>query len=297
MGHEQAQLVGRPTSGRRRSGRRGRPRPARSPARPTRRCRRGAAGGRAAARTPAGRGVAAPPRRRPDAAGTPSGGSSGNDSTSVGPVLPRCVGVEPGQLGVVGQDQPDRGRRRRAGRRRAPRAIARASARHRRPATATPSRTVEVDPPRRDVDRPGHDAPRAGSPPPPPAARRDSSSTTLFCGYAIRVWYMPEQLRRRTPRGSARGRAASGRTRRTGRRRCRSSMIRATIARIAGSSRDASERTDASTPSASMISAASRDCGFGPAWRNRRSSTAPRPWRPRRSQAAERLGRRSFARA
>ena len=44
----------------------------------------------------------------------------------------------------------------------------------------------------------------------------------------------------------------------------RSSMIRLTIARIAGSSRAASERTDASTPSASMIRAASRDCGFGP---------------------------------
>ena len=50
-------------------------------------------------------------------------------------------------------------------------------------------------------------------------------------------------------------------------------MIRVTIARIAGSSRDASERTDASTPSASMSSAASRDCGFGPACRNLRSST------------------------
>ena len=53
-------------------------------------------------------------------------------------------------------------------------------------------------------------------------------------------------------------------------------MIRATIARIAGSSRDASDRTDASTPSASMIRAASRDCGLGPAWRNLRSSTARR---------------------
>ena len=51
-------------------------------------------------------------------------------------------------------------------------------------------------------------------------------------------------------------------------------MIRATIARMAGSSRDASERTAASTPSASMISAASRVCGFGPAWLNFRGSTA-----------------------
>ena len=51
-------------------------------------------------------------------------------------------------------------------------------------------------------------------------------------------------------------------------------MIRVTMARIAGSSRDASERTDASTPSASMIRAASRVCGLGPAWRNLRSSTA-----------------------
>ena len=51
-------------------------------------------------------------------------------------------------------------------------------------------------------------------------------------------------------------------------------MIRATIARMAASSRDESERTDASTPSASMIRAASFDCGFGPACRKRRGSTA-----------------------
>ena len=57
-------------------------------------------------------------------------------------------------------------------------------------------------------------------------------------------------------------------------------MIRATIARIAGSSRDASERTDASTESASMMIAASRDCGFGPPWRNLRTSTASAAFLP-----------------
>jgi hypothetical protein len=66
-------------------------------------------------------------------------------------------------------------------------------------------------------------------------------------------------------------------------------MIRATIARIAGSSRDASDRTEASTPSASMISAASRDCGFGPAWRNRAvdrsAALAPSRSRARRTAA------------
>ena len=78
-------------------------------------------------------------------------------------------------------------------------------------------------------------------------------------------------------------------------------MIRATIARIAASSRDASERTDASTPSASMISAASRDCGLGPAWRNLRSSTAAAAFAPsvglgtaeRLRRAASGPGRRS----
>ena len=60
----------------------------------------------------------------------------------------------------------------------------------------------------------------------------------------------------------------------------RSSMIRSTIARMAASSRDDSERTDASTPSASMISAASRVCGFGPAWRNLRSSTIAAAFAP-----------------
>ena len=50
-------------------------------------------------------------------------------------------------------------------------------------------------------------------------------------------------------------------------------MIRETIARMAGSSREDSDRTDASTLSASMIRAASRDCGLGPACRKVRSST------------------------
>ena len=74
-------------------------------------------------------------------------------------------------------------------------------------------------------------------------------------------------------------------------------MIRATIARMAGSSREESDRTDASTPSASMMRAASRDWGFGPAWRKRRSSTAAAAaapsgvWMPPCSAAANSLAR------
>ena len=60
----------------------------------------------------------------------------------------------------------------------------------------------------------------------------------------------------------------------------RSSKIRATIARIAASSREARDRTDASTESASMMIAASRDCGFGPPWRNLRMSTASAAFLP-----------------
>ena len=50
-------------------------------------------------------------------------------------------------------------------------------------------------------------------------------------------------------------------------------MIWLTMARMAGSSWLASERTEASTLSASMRMAASRVCGLGPAWRKRRGST------------------------
>ena len=40
-----------------------------------------------------------------------AGGSNGNDSTSVGPVVAHVGDVEVGELGVVGEDQPDRCRR------------------------------------------------------------------------------------------------------------------------------------------------------------------------------------------
>ena len=60
-------------------------------------------------------GVPARPSR-PGCGGNASGGSSGNDSTSVGPSLAHVRRVQAGELGVVGEDQPDRRRRRRAGR-------------------------------------------------------------------------------------------------------------------------------------------------------------------------------------
>ena len=76
---------------------------------------------RGAGAGPAGGGnVGRRARRRPvlarDAAGTPPGGSSGNDSTSVGPSLPMCVALRPASSASSAEDQPDRGRRRRAGR-------------------------------------------------------------------------------------------------------------------------------------------------------------------------------------
>ena len=289
VGRQEAQLVGRRTSARRRSGRRGRPRPARSRARPRSRCRRGAADDRAAAGTsrsvPVARSVA------PGCAGNASGGSSGNDSTSVGPVLPRCVGVELGQLGVVGQDQPDRGRRRcpaadgrRDGTAELAPATGEATRRDRQIGAPRPRATgpVEVDPPRARGRAPGSRCgaaasaaaeslrsptdrrrpPRAATP-----ARRPCSAGTR-CG----VWYIPSSCPTNASRIRSRSRSVRSHSSNWP-SAIRSSMIRVTIARIAGSSREASDRTDASTPSASMSSAASRDCGLGPACRNLRSST------------------------
>ena len=55
--------------------------------------------------------------------------------------------------------------------------------------------------------------------------------------------------------------------------RRRSLIMLVTIARIAASSWLESDRTEASTLSASIRMAASRVCGLGPAWRKRRWST------------------------
>ena len=64
---------------------------------------------------PGGSGNAVCARRWRPERRTPAG--SGNDSTSVGPALPMCVALSCGQLGVVGEDQPDRAGRGRARRR------------------------------------------------------------------------------------------------------------------------------------------------------------------------------------
>ena len=134
---------------------------------------------------------AGPGRARDSGADAPranaDGGSSGNDRTSVGPRLPMCAAFSAASSESSVRTSPiDAGDG--ASTSSSAAATVRAST---APATGdrTPSRTSQVDPPRRAVDRPGHDAGR--SPPPPAAARRDSSSTTVFCGYAIRVWYMP----------------------------------------------------------------------------------------------------------
>ncbi len=95
----------------------------------------------------------------------------------------------------------------------------------------------------------------------------------------MRVWYMPSSCSTKAFRIRSRSRRVRSHSSNWP-SPMRSSMIRVTIARIAGSSRDASERTDASTPSASMISAASRVCGLGPAWRKRRSSTPAAAFAP-----------------
>ena len=219
-------------------------------------------------------------RARPDPGmrGNASGGRSGKDSTSVGPSRPcasalssassassvRMSPIEAGAGAPAGLE--------RRGRRPGQAAIAGHGPAARRHAP------LDVDPPAADAV-PAHEA---GCRSPPPLARRPPRLELDDLVLRVRDPRVVHRraAARRTPRGSARGRAASGRTRRTGRRSSRSSMIRATIARIAGSSRDASERTDASTPSASMRRAASRDCGFGPAWRKRRSSTAVGRLRP-----------------
>ncbi len=129
--------------------------------------------------------------------------------------LPQMCRVERCQLGVVGQDQPDRGRRwgacgRECG---SDRACQRRSSDRRVDAVAD----GQVDPPGAYVQRPGHDAgllpplpptePPPPADPPPAAARRDSSSTTVFCGYAMRLWYIPSSWPTNASRISSRSRS------------------------------------------------------------------------------------------
>jgi hypothetical protein len=91
--------------------------------------------------------------------------------------LAHVLGVQRGELPIVGQDHPERGGRRRGdrveGRGRDTRDLGRGK-------DARDAMTdVDVDPPSADVDRPRHDA---EEPPSPDARRRDSSSTTVFWG-------------------------------------------------------------------------------------------------------------------
>ena len=173
----------RSTSGRRRSGRRGPRPPARPPARPRRRCRRDGPAGRADRRTKAAsRGSRSARRRAIGIAlvGRERLGREQRERQHVGrAVVPEMGLVQAGQLGVVGQDQADRGRARALRRPRAPRrSPGRAARRHRtRPpwASTTESRIVTSIRHGVMVDR-GH------APVPVPVPRRDSSSTTLFCG-------------------------------------------------------------------------------------------------------------------
>ena len=241
MGHEQAQLVGRATSGRRRSGRRG-PRSACSIARST-----DTTMSPRWIRRPGGQANAAAPRRRSRprrlarrAPGTPRAGAAGTTARRSGRRRPMCVAFSAASSASSVRISPiEAGDGAPAASSAA--AIARASAaigssRHagRRRVDRPPSRTIE----RRsasgaDGRSPGH-APGAG--PPRRAPRLELDDLVLRVGDPLVVH--AEELRDERLAGSARCRAGSGRTRRTGRRSMRSSMIRATIARIAGSSRD-----------------------------------------------------------
>ena len=87
-------------------------------------------------------------------------------------------GVQSGKLGVVGEDQSDGRRAGRTGRIEGGRHGPRQPGDPERHLDAVPDGHIE--PPRRPVDGPGHEA--AGPPPPPPAARLASRSTTSLCG-------------------------------------------------------------------------------------------------------------------
>ena len=199
----------RATSGRRRSGRRG-PSSAWSIARSTEttmspRCGRRPGG--SGKRWPCARGVPARRSVAPGCGGNASGGSSGNDRTSVGPVRARG-GPRSARRARASSDRisPIEAGRRRRRPRRAAAAIARASA---APETGAddPVADRQVDPPRPEVERPGHEAgplarrhrrrPRAAT-----RARRPCSAGRRSAGGTCRA------AGRRTPRGSARGRAA-----------------------------------------------------------------------------------------
>ena len=173
----------------------------------------------------------------PGCGGNASGGSSGNDRTSVGPSLPRWVALSAGELRVVGQDQADRGRATAPRRRRAPpRSPGRAPPPG--PARRRPSRTREVDPPRARVERPGHErrAGRLRRPPPAAAgatrARRPCSAGRRSAGGTCPSSWPTNASRIRSMSRSVRSHSSNWPS------AIRSSMIRLTIARIAGSSRD-----------------------------------------------------------
>lgn len=121
-------------------------------------------------------------------------------------------GIEPGELCVAGEDEPDGGRPgRTAGSQRGRHRPAQRRDGDRQP---NPVADRDIYPPRGQVERarfrtgprstsrarscrrakPGRHAPGPEAPgpeAPPPAARRVSISTILLCGYAIRWWYMP----------------------------------------------------------------------------------------------------------
>ena len=178
-----------------------------------RRCRPGAAGRRRQDER-AGR-MGAAGGRAPGCGGNASGGRSGNDRTSVGPRRPCASAFNAASSASVGQDQPERGRGGRAGGARAHAPPTRRDP-ARRGAAGRPLAHGDVDPPGRPVDRRRasvtRQAPAAGA-----APRLELDDLVLRVGDPLVVH--AQQLRRRTPRGSSRRRAASGRTRRTGRPR------------------------------------------------------------------------------
>ena len=135
------------------------------------------------------------------------------------PAVAEVLRVQRRELAVVREDQADRRRRRRAGRGECgPDGSREACPADRR---VDPGPHGQVDPPRSDVDRPRHVAGRPVTRPVrfPRRRRRAATRARRPCSAGTRRGCGTSRAAaRRMPRGSVRGRAGSGRTRRTGRR-------------------------------------------------------------------------------
>ena len=116
---------------------------------------------------------------RPGCGGNASGGTSGNDSTSVGPSTPMCVAFNRASSASSARISPiDAGAGAPAASSAAATTLPRVAPSSRRPDAVA---DVEVDPPRRSIDGPGHEA---GVSPPP--ALHDAARDVSPAGAASR---------------------------------------------------------------------------------------------------------------